>query len=258
MTSNFVALYDQFNLAWKLALVLNGCAKPALLDSYESERLPVVSEMLNISTKLHNDSLGARGNVAENLKRADQDSPWYRGWKLFQLDVNYRWSDVVFDERYKQVEKKAEAYGTEGHDIRAGDRSPDAPGLIIVRGGSGGEGNKTRLFDIFKPTKHTILILLTDPDAKKSLSLIQHVLSKIEKLAPGLFTTALIIPSTTPDGDVPNVGVDYVLKDSDGHTFKNFGLEGKSYIAIVRPDGIVGAFASDVAGVEHYLSLVFV
>ena len=258
MTSNFVALYDQFNLAWKLALVLNGCAKPALLDSYESERLPVVSEMLNISTKLHNDSLGARGNVAENLKRADQDSPWYRGWKLFQLDVNYRWSDVVFDERYKQVEKKAEAYGTEGHDIRAGDRSPDAPGLIIVRGGSGGEGNKTRLFDIFKPTKHTILILLTDADANKSLSWVQPVISKIEKLAPGLFTMALIIPNATPDGVVPNVGVDYVLKDSDGHAFKNFGLEGKSYIAIVRPDGIVGAFASDVAGVEHYLSLVFV
>ena len=202
--------------------------------------------------------MGARGDFTENLKLADQDSPWYRGWKLLQLDVNYRWSDVVFDERYKQIEKKPDAYGIEGHDIRAGDRSPDAPGLTIVRSGSGREDSRTRLFDIFEPTRHTILIFLTDPDANKSLSLIQPVISRIEMLAPRLITTALIIPGSTLDEDIPNTSVDYVLKDSDGHAFKNFGLEGKSYIAIVRPDGIVGAFASNVAGVEHYLSLVFI
>jgi hypothetical protein len=36
-----VGVQDAHNLAWKLALVLNGVAAPALLDSYEDERHPV-------------------------------------------------------------------------------------------------------------------------------------------------------------------------------------------------------------------------
>jgi hypothetical protein len=34
-------IHDVHNLAWKLALVLNGCADDRLLDTYESERKPV-------------------------------------------------------------------------------------------------------------------------------------------------------------------------------------------------------------------------
>jgi 2-polyprenyl-6-methoxyphenol hydroxylase-like FAD-dependent oxidoreductase len=34
-------IHDAHNLAWKLALVLNGQAQPALLDTYEAERRPV-------------------------------------------------------------------------------------------------------------------------------------------------------------------------------------------------------------------------
>ncbi len=36
-----MGVQDAHNLAWKLALVLRGLATPALLDSYEAERLPV-------------------------------------------------------------------------------------------------------------------------------------------------------------------------------------------------------------------------
>ena len=36
-----MGIQDSFNLAWKLALVLEGKAGPAFLDSYEDERLPV-------------------------------------------------------------------------------------------------------------------------------------------------------------------------------------------------------------------------
>ena len=39
-------LQDAYNLAWKLALVVDGRADPALLDSYEEERLPVARRLL--------------------------------------------------------------------------------------------------------------------------------------------------------------------------------------------------------------------
>jgi 2-polyprenyl-6-methoxyphenol hydroxylase-like FAD-dependent oxidoreductase len=40
-------LQDSYNLAWKLALVVKNQAKPALLDSYEQERIPVATALLN-------------------------------------------------------------------------------------------------------------------------------------------------------------------------------------------------------------------
>jgi len=40
-------LQDAYNLAWKLALVVKNQAKPALLDSYEQERIPVAKALLN-------------------------------------------------------------------------------------------------------------------------------------------------------------------------------------------------------------------
>lgn len=39
-------LQDAYNLAWKLALVVTGRARPELLDSYEQERLPVARRLL--------------------------------------------------------------------------------------------------------------------------------------------------------------------------------------------------------------------
>jgi 2-polyprenyl-6-methoxyphenol hydroxylase-like FAD-dependent oxidoreductase len=39
-------LQDAYNLAWKLALVVNGQAGEALLDSYEAERMPVAHRLL--------------------------------------------------------------------------------------------------------------------------------------------------------------------------------------------------------------------
>jgi FAD binding domain len=40
-------LQDAYNLAWKLALVVSGRAGPELLDSYETERIPVAQRLLS-------------------------------------------------------------------------------------------------------------------------------------------------------------------------------------------------------------------
>jgi 2-polyprenyl-6-methoxyphenol hydroxylase-like FAD-dependent oxidoreductase len=39
-------IQDAYNLAWKLALVLDGAAPEALLDSYEAERRPVGADVV--------------------------------------------------------------------------------------------------------------------------------------------------------------------------------------------------------------------
>jgi 2-polyprenyl-6-methoxyphenol hydroxylase-like FAD-dependent oxidoreductase len=45
-------LQDAYNLAWKLALVVSGRADPALLDSYEAERMPVARRLLSTTDRM--------------------------------------------------------------------------------------------------------------------------------------------------------------------------------------------------------------
>ena len=44
-------LQDAYNLGWKLALVVQGRASPALLDSYEAERMPVARRLLETTDR---------------------------------------------------------------------------------------------------------------------------------------------------------------------------------------------------------------
>jgi hypothetical protein len=44
-------LQDAYNLAWKLALVASGRADPALLNSYEEERIPIARRLLNTTDR---------------------------------------------------------------------------------------------------------------------------------------------------------------------------------------------------------------
>jgi hypothetical protein len=44
-------IQDAHNLGWKLGLVLAGAATPDLLDTYDEERLPIASWLLNITSE---------------------------------------------------------------------------------------------------------------------------------------------------------------------------------------------------------------
>ena len=45
------SIQDSFNLAWKLALVLDGKANPALLETYHAERTPIAKQIVNRANK---------------------------------------------------------------------------------------------------------------------------------------------------------------------------------------------------------------
>ncbi|KAF9135935.1 hypothetical protein BGW39_009909 [Mortierella sp. 14UC] len=44
-------LQDSYNLAWKIAMVLNGTAPQSILDSYSEERIPIADEIIQFSAK---------------------------------------------------------------------------------------------------------------------------------------------------------------------------------------------------------------
>ena len=142
-------LVVQMNLGWKLSLVAKGVASPSLLDSYNDERTPIIAEMIKLSSTLFNKFVQAKAGGK------DRENAWKRGGDLHQFGVNYRWSSVVVDERTPKPKnaQDVDPYGA-GSDgtLRAGDRAPQAPGLVTASAG------ETSLFDLFGPGHHTVLL----------------------------------------------------------------------------------------------------
>ena len=83
---------DAWNLGWKLAWALRG-GPQALLDSYETERLPVAAAVLNLSRKLHAGRSLKRGALTNQLGLHHRDSPLSAGDSLGALHPGDRIPD---------------------------------------------------------------------------------------------------------------------------------------------------------------------
>jgi 2-polyprenyl-6-methoxyphenol hydroxylase-like FAD-dependent oxidoreductase len=125
-------LQDAYNLGWKLGLVLAGQATPDLLDTYDEERLPIASWLLNITSERLNAVLAA---IRESGRGVDAvASP-----ELTQLQLGYRWSRL-----------SRNAAGRSSGPL-PGDRAPDAPCRDPFT------GTQKRLFDLFRGPHFTLL-----------------------------------------------------------------------------------------------------
>ncbi|RPD65609.1 hypothetical protein L226DRAFT_530852 [Lentinus tigrinus ALCF2SS1-7] len=248
---------DSFNLAWKLALVHKGLASPDLLTTYQTERLPVIAQMLQLTSNLYMHIVdrqkgGATRSVSTAATTTTKDATGFMKWRnnsLRQLEINYRWSPIVFDARgtngLDEEALKAHAYsGYPGEPVRAGDRAPDAPGLVDAK------GNETSLFEILKPNTHTLL-LFSRKQAGGSLQDIM-VVASASPIA-NVMQTVVLGHQSLPDA-VAGAGV---YHDKEGHAYRAYHVdEGVLSVFIVRPDGYIGAFVDDVDGLQTYFSRI--
>ncbi|GJF01749.1 FAD-dependent monooxygenase [Pseudonocardia sp. D17] len=118
-------IQDAANLGWKLAAVAAG-ADPALLDTYEAERLPVAAEVLGLSARLTRRTLLDRGED---------------GTRALQLGLTYRGGPLAPDG------------GATAAGPRPGDRAPDATELLCGEPGA----RPVRLFDLLRGSTWTLL-----------------------------------------------------------------------------------------------------
>ena len=193
--------------------------------------------MLEITTKL----------LKKTMENATNESGWDRSGSINQLGVNYRWSSIVVDEEKEQggtATDKRDGYGLEADGLlQAGDRAPDAPGLIMRTGDTG-----TRLFNIFKPHRHTVLIFSDKVDYKSAIA-------GLEKYPVDLVHRAII--SKPGDGMIVADGIDCdVFEDRDGHAYEAY--KGALGICVIRPDGVVGARVRGSDGLHHYFQAILV
>jgi len=245
------SIQDAVNLGWKLSLVEKGIATPSLLDSYTEERLPVIAEMLKKSTELYNVAARAQSDGTYSEKA------WYRGGELHMLGVNYRWSSIVADERTLKEETPGDPYGVLASGVcdvvRAGERAPDAPGLIVLRPGvgTGPQQETTSLFNIFGPSYHTALIF--SDGTEKAEQMVSHLgayppelLRKVQVYGDGIHSQA-----TSDNADVSVV-------DRDGRAHGGYQVRKDEFlVVIVRPDGVIGGIVRGTEGVMRYFGGVF-
>lgn len=252
-------IQDSFNLGWKLALVLKNFASPSLLDTYTEERLPVVAEMLNQTTK-----------ILKTTFKEGEVKPWDKNTSLLQLGVNYRWSSIVYDERQslegcqggeddelmidhehgEPDDIDVDSYGNllDGC-LRAGDRAPCATGLVDRTPSSLFRASYD-LFRVFGSHYHTVLIFSELADPKPVLKLLQIY-------PPGTVHSVIITRPGQPIPSAAEAPADMVLEDRDGYAYDAY-VPGKTCgIVIVRPDGIVGAIVEDRRWLHKYFLAVF-
>ena len=240
-------IQDSFNLAWKLVHVIKGFSPPSLLETYTEERVPVVAEMLDLTTKI----------LKATIDKPDNENGWKRTGNLNQLGVNYRWSSIVVDQ---STDSEKGPSGREAHSayeveddgvLRAGDRAPDAPGLVKVNFDNQKSGESTSLFKLLSPTYHTVLIFAEAADVHATLQ------AGIEKFPKGLVRPVVLLRAGTTNV-IPDVSCD-VFEDRDGHAYQAYkGAEGANGVVIIRPDGVTGAIVKDVDWVERYFKGIFV
>ncbi|MFD7744716.1 FAD-dependent monooxygenase [Streptomyces sp. NPDC059698] len=138
-------IQDAFNLGWKLGLVLGGHADPALLDTYEEERLPVAARTLDLTSERLRATLEAIRRPGGGLDAAITAD-------TTGLDVGYRWSSLAA--AVPQAGGRAgKGVGerVEGRRPLPGDRAPDAPCTDAATGA------RTRLHHVFAGSRTAVL-----------------------------------------------------------------------------------------------------
>lgn len=207
-----VSMQDAYNLAWKLALVIEGKARESLLDSYEAEREPVSEQVIEGSSAIH-EIIMAHGEGLADRMALTQTSGWNDNavTRISGLSYNYRGAIEVPDGCNTKVEPAI------------GDRMPDvevSPHL--------------RLHQLLAHTRHTLMIVLEEAEGEQ-LAAATAVYQKLERDYPGIARVELFAP-TTP---FPWPGV-LPVEDPQGLVASTVNAAPGGEMILVRPDGYIG------------------
>ncbi|KAE9408813.1 FAD/NAD(P)-binding domain-containing protein [Gymnopus androsaceus JB14] len=216
-------VHDAFNLAWKLSLVHKGLAPFSLLESYTTERVRVISAMLNKTTALLNQTLLRPSNAGGS------HLGWTRGFEIRMFGINYRGSPIVMDD----VQPPAEVL--DPYKMSPDEACERTPGLqeVLVFLQAHGRGKS-----------ETVRAVIIHPQSPSGFKSVQEALGK---------ELAGIDEVMDTEGHACRV---YLRAVPEFVSIFQEGGEGM-VVVVVRPDGHVGTIAKDLEGVEKYFRMVF-
>ena len=214
-------IQDGFNLAWKLALVVQGRAEASLLDSYHAERYPVEQGVLRGTDALLKIA-SLRPPLAQTVRNAL--APLLTGLRpvretmrenISEIAVGYSASPIVGED-------------TSSIQFRTGPGPGDrAPDVSLTRE----SGDMTTLFDLLRGPAHTLLLVGDDP----------------------LFAAFTEDTRTRFEGLIQTHRVDA------GAEIRQRYAAHSPCLFLIRPDGYIGYRAQppDLEKFHHYLKATF-
>ena len=208
-------IQDAFNLGWKLAAVVKGSAAPALLDTYEEERLPIAAWTLNISSSRQKAIMESKDQTGGGMAgTATKDTT--------QLNLNYR---------YGSLSTELTTPGqTPDPQVRAGDRAPDAR-----------LSDGTWLFDLHRGPQFTVFG--TGQTAATLRQIDDHFAGQIKTHLLTDKATIDAFTATAPDRDQPHTKIQQATETQPGSATTQPGPETPDAIYVIRPDGYIGMIA---------------
>ena len=215
-------MQDAFNLAWKLAAVVNGQAGDTLLDSYQAERIPVADGVIAFTDRLT--SAGTLSGVPRRIRdvviRMLSHVPAARRFMANmaeEVNINYRNSPIAVGPAPKHAK------------VAAGDHLPHAVDAAVQK-----------QLSVVCGVQNIGHVLLTVASG--------HVAPAAGEGQVQVLVTA---------DDIPVAGYDTVIADPNGVVAQRFGLKNGGRV-VIRPDGYIGAVASldDTTTVADYFAKV--
>ena len=215
-------MQDAFNLAWKLAAVVNGQAGDTLLDSYEAERIPVADSVIAFTDRLTRAGTlsGVPRRIRDVVIRMLSHVPAARRFMANmaeEVNINYRNSPIAVGPAPKHAK------------VAAGDHLPHAVDAAVQK-----------QLSVVCGVQNTGHVLLTVASG--------HVAPAAGEGQVQVLVTA---------DDIPVAGYDTVIADPNGVVAQRFGLKNGGRV-VIRPDGYIGAVASldDTTTVADYFAKV--
>ena len=219
-------IQDAFNLAWKLALVVQGKASERLLESYASEREEVGRQLVQrtgLFTRLalrHQPlAIAARDMIIPHVTRLEKVQQAFTA-TMAELSIAYRHSPLVSEYHGEKTRP--------GHSpVKAGDRAPDGPVTTATVKAPG------RLYELLNGNRHVLLIFAHQKEIRSEL---QHTLREWQD-----WLDVYLIQRSQPDGEGKQA-----YYDPDGSLAQRYGIADEGLV-LIRPDGYIALRSQPIA-----------
>jgi 2-polyprenyl-6-methoxyphenol hydroxylase-like FAD-dependent oxidoreductase len=215
-------MQDAFNLAWKLATVINGDAGEALLDSYEAERAPIADSVITFTNRL------TKAGTLSGLPRQIRDvvvrmlsrvpaAQRVMAETAEEVNVGYKISPIAVGRRPKHAK------------VAAGQHVPHLAEEAVQK--------QLRAACGPQALDHVVLTVAAG----------QVAAAAGEGQVQVLVTTE----------ETPVAGYDNVIADPKGVVAQRFGLKNGGRV-VIRPDGYIGTVAAldDTTTVADYFTKI--
>jgi 2-polyprenyl-6-methoxyphenol hydroxylase-like FAD-dependent oxidoreductase len=215
-------LQDAYNLAWKLALVIQKKAKPSLLDSYQAERHPVVTTIVEQTDKFTKmaffdpDFLKKIHHFTKQLALGKSTLLKKIMMQLTQLSTRYLLSPVIHYIAPINVRSP-----------QAGEHAPD----VMINASK-------RLYDYLRHPKHHILLFTGLKLTKNKLEKIHALQQWLNSSYPDLIQVSIIASEKYNDDK-------NLIIDEEGAIHKRYHIK-QHATYILRPDNYIAYCSNDL------------